>query len=62
MSEGLLLTYFNGMLHGGLGVALIIFGILGWPRTKTVLLAFRPKKRGVRPYRKFRPAKNRSIK
>ena len=30
-------AYIDGMLHGGLGVALIIFGIIGWPATRFVL-------------------------
>jgi hypothetical protein len=28
----------TGMIEGGLGVSLIIFGIIGWPHTRYVLL------------------------
>ena len=36
-------AYLDGMWHGGLGVALIIFGIIGWPATRFVLgVLFRP--------------------
>jgi hypothetical protein len=30
-------AYLDGMWHGGLGVGLIIFGIIGWPQTRFVL-------------------------
>jgi uncharacterized membrane protein YesL len=30
-------AYLDGMWHGGLGVGLIIFGIIGWPATRYVL-------------------------
>ncbi len=30
-------AYLDGMWHGGLGVGLIIFGIIGWPATRFVL-------------------------
>jgi hypothetical protein len=30
-------AYLDGMWHGGLGVCLIIFGIIGWPATRYVL-------------------------
>ena len=30
-------AYVSGMWHGGLGVTLIIFGIIGWPATRFVL-------------------------
>lgn len=30
-------TFIDGMINGGMGVTLIIFGILGWQRTLTVL-------------------------
>ena len=30
-------AYISGMWHGGLGVGLIIFGIIGWPATRYVL-------------------------
>jgi uncharacterized membrane protein YesL len=36
-------AYVSGMWHGGLGVGLIIFGIIGWPATRFVLgVIFKP--------------------
>ena len=30
-------AYISGLWHGGLGVALILFGLMGWPATRYVL-------------------------
>lgn len=30
-------SYISGLWHGGLGVTLIVFGIIGWPATRYVL-------------------------
>ncbi|MDD5585338.1 MAG: hypothetical protein PHY92_00075 [Alphaproteobacteria bacterium] len=30
-------AYISGVWHGGLGITLIIFGLIGWPSTRFIL-------------------------